>query len=186
MLIDETQIVNLIKEHYQIIYLYCLSYLKSEADAKDVTQDVFVLMMEKAKELNDDNLRSWLFEVASRKTKAKFRELKKYSGCVQFDDDTCDIPDCVNDVYFFDKEDELDDDEILEMKDEVIDKLNPKEQKIYDYVYVQKMHYAQVGEKMGMTEKAVNVKVFRMKNKIKKLAKEALTGLILLLISFTL
>lgn len=186
MLIDESQVSHIIKEHYQIIYSFCFSYLKSEADAKDVTQDVFVLMLEKTEELNDENLRAWLFEVAARKVKAKFREIKKYVGCVQFDDDTCDIPDCVNDVYFFDKDDEIDDDEILEMREEVIDKLNSKEQKIYDYVYVQKMHYAQVGEKMGMTEKAVNVKACRLRKKIKKLAKEALTGFILLLISFTL
>lgn len=183
MLIDESRVIEIIKEHYQSIYSFCFSYLKCDADAKDVTQDVFILMMEKSEALNDENLKAWLFEVASRKIKVKFRELKKYTGCVCFDDDTCEIPDCVNDVYFFEKDDEIDDETILEKKEEILSRLKPKEQVTYDYVYVKKMHYSDIAEELGVTEKAVNVRAFRLRKKIKEMVKAAFLTLILLILS---
>lgn len=182
MLIDESRIVEIIKEHYHVIYSFCFSQLKNEADSKDVTQDVFILMTEKAYKLHDNNLRAWLFEVASRKIKLKFRERAKYSGCVYFDDDTCEIPDCVNDVYFFEKEEELDDKQILEMKEEILSRLTPDEQIMYHDVYVNKMQYSEIAQKLGISEKAANVRSFRLKQKIKKMVKAAFLTLLLLLL----
>ncbi len=181
MLIDESRIVDIIKEHYHIIYSFCFSQLKSEADAKDVTQDVFFLMMEKSEKLNDNNLRAWLFEVASKKIKVKFRELAKYSGCIYFDDDTCEVPDCVTDVYFFEKEEELDDEKILEMKEDILSRLTPDEQEIYNDFYVKKMQYSEIAQKLGISEKAANVRSFRLKQKIKKMVKAIFSPLLLLI-----
>lgn len=182
MLIDESRIVEIMHEHYQLIYLFCLSLLKKEADAKDVTQDVFKLLIEKSDKLDDSNIRSWLLEVASRKTKDKFREWKKRADILCFDDYTTEVPDFVEDLYFFD-EIEVDEEDILQKKEEILNSLKPHERELYSYIYEDNMQYAKIAEKMGISEKAVNVRSFRLKQKIKNMVRAAFLTLILLILS---
>lgn len=183
MLIDESRIVELMKEHYQIIYLYCLSLLRNEADAKDVTQDVFELFMEKAEMLEDNNIRSWLFEVASRKVKRVFRERQKQIRVVHFEDDTCEIPELVDELQLLTENEPVEEEEIVKKKDEILNSLKPHERELYSYVYEEKLQYAQIAQKMGLSEKAVNVRSFRLKQKIKEMVKTAFLTVLLLILS---
>lgn len=183
MLIDNPRIIEIMKEHYQIIYSYCFSMLKNEADSKDVTQDVFKMFIEKADNLEDGNIRSWLFEVASIKVKLKFRELKRHSCCVYFDDDTCEIPNPVDELQLLTENEQVEEEEIVKKKDEILNSLKPHERELYSYVYEDKMTYAQIAQKMGLTEKAVNVRSFRLKQKIKMMVKTAFLALISLILS---
>lgn len=182
MLIDESRIIEIMKEHYQIIYLFCLSLLKNEADAKDVTQDVFKLFMEKSEMLEDNNIRSWLFEVASKKVKLVFRERKKQSRVVYFDDDSCEIPDFVDGLQFLMENEHIDEEEIIKKKDEILNRLTPDERMLYYDFYESKMSYAQIAEKLGISEKAANIRSFRLKKKIKKMVKAAFLTMLLLLL----
>ena len=68
------EIANL---YYNDIYHLCFSRLKSEEDAADVSQDVFLFFQENYNELEDDYIKAWLYSVANNKIKEQFRAIAK-------------------------------------------------------------------------------------------------------------
>lgn len=69
-----TEIANL---YYNDIYHLCLSRLKKEENAADVTQEVFLLFQEKYEGLEDEYIKAWLYKVANNKIKEQFRAIAK-------------------------------------------------------------------------------------------------------------
>ena len=68
------EIANL---YYNDIYHLCLSRLKKEENAADVTQEVFLLFQEKYEGLEDEYIKAWLYKVANNKIKEQFRLLPR-------------------------------------------------------------------------------------------------------------
>ncbi len=50
--------------HYEEIRRYCFRLTRSETEADDLTQEVFVRYCKSGRNLDDDHLRNWLFRVA--------------------------------------------------------------------------------------------------------------------------
>ena len=63
--------------YYDDVYHLCLSRLRKEADAADVTQEIFLFFQEKYSDLEDSSIKSWLFSVANNKIKEQFRHIAK-------------------------------------------------------------------------------------------------------------
>ena len=59
--------------YYDDIHRYCVRLLKSEMEADDLTQEVYVRLCESNRNLEGTHLRNWLFRVARNLAIDKFR-----------------------------------------------------------------------------------------------------------------
>jgi len=65
--------------HYVAIYSYLRALLNHDAEAEDICQDTFVSLYQEMKKGGEpDNLRAWLFRVATNKSNNLFRRKKNY------------------------------------------------------------------------------------------------------------
>ena len=101
--------------YYDDVYHLCLSRLKKEADAADVTQEVFLFFQEKYSDLEDSSIKSWLFSVANNKIKEQFRHIAKREkelifGTVNETQTSTDI------LYEMEEDNKITDDELEEKK----------------------------------------------------------------------
>ena len=59
------QIDAIIERHYQSVYSYCAARLRDREAAQDCTQEVFLALVKKQKQLTDlEDIRPWLYRAA--------------------------------------------------------------------------------------------------------------------------
>ncbi len=168
-MISKERISEIAEEYYDEIYSFCYSNSGcNEHDARDITQDIFLLLQEKAENLEDINIRVWLRRTAALKMKEYYRKNKKEQSYLRLDSDVVpfDIIFRVFDEYF-----PITDDDIKEYIKIIIKSLNDTETILFKKLYIEKKSYAQIAEEMGLTPSAVGSKAFRLRKKIKLEAK---------------
>lgn len=78
------------KEYSNRLFLFALSYLKSEVEAEELVQEVFTIIWEKRANLKDDlSFKSYIFTIAFNIIKKHFRtkaQLSKYFNCNVYND----------------------------------------------------------------------------------------------------
>ena len=68
---------SLIEEYYPRVYAFVLTHVKSEAMAKDVTQDVFLQLIKRKSRLSEiDHLESYIFTMTRNAVYRHFRNMK--------------------------------------------------------------------------------------------------------------
>ena len=75
-------------QYYQPIFRYCYGQLDCNADAaKDCTQEVFLILIQKKRHLNlGGNIKTWLYKTADRVMWNYRRKEKKYKNQISIDD----------------------------------------------------------------------------------------------------
>lgn len=183
-MISSERVEELTRKHYKDIYKFCCSHLRDENAAMDVTQDVFLIFINKANELEDICVRSWLYTTASKKIKEDRRNEIIRSQFYSFDDNLnseVNIPDIILDF-----EKVLDDDLIEITRNKIISMLTPEEKLIFDSIYEKHMKFSEIGNELGISANAVAARHYRLKNKIAKIAKSAFIVLIFVMIKLKL
>lgn len=175
-LIDKNTAENIAEKYYDDIYKICLSRLNhNENIAEDITQEVFLLFQEKSEEFEDKNIKGWLRRTAENKVSEYFRAAKKDDAVLHFEDEnySCDVDEA---FLLFEECFPLSDEEIDKYKDIVLKSLTKKEQELYNKIYIEKKKYKEIAEELNTTEKAINLRAFRLRKKIRTLAKLMLTS----------
>ncbi len=68
--------IRLFHQYKDHVYRLALSFTGSPADAEDVTQTVFLKLLEKKPELEEGKERAWLLQVAANECRSLWRRLK--------------------------------------------------------------------------------------------------------------
>lgn len=148
-----------VKEYSGRLYGYALKYLKSEADANDIVQDVFEKLWKNRKKVELPKAKSWLFTCAHN---GLINMIKKNSR-MSYQEKTisADVTECHSKSF--------------EMK-EVIEKslalLPPVQKSIILLRDLEGYNYKEIGEILDLSEAQVKVYLFRARNKIKKQLKD--------------
>ncbi len=180
MLISFERAAEIANLYYNDIYQLCLTRLKNEENAADVTQEVFILFQEKLNELEDDYLKAWLYKVADNKIKEQFRAIAKmekeriYGALLNLHTDT-DILDEIEDYNKVTPE------EIEEKKKSVLSSLSEKELELFEMFYVKHMQYEELAKAFNVNEHAVRSRVYRLRLKIKERSAFAFMAILLLI-----
>lgn len=172
-MISEERVEEIMSLHYRTVYNYCYSRLKNVADAQDVTQNVFALLIEKADELEESNIKSWLYEVAVRKLKETKREKIIHSRLLSYSETATELinrTDFIGDVEL----EYINEEEITEIRDKLLCGLNERELKLYKAVYEDCRGRAEIADELGISENALTARICRLKNKLTKNAKISL------------
>lgn len=173
MLKDKT-VEKAVHDYYNDIFYFCFSFLNDEEDARDVTQEVFLLLGEKAKELENINIRAWLYSTAKNRIMETRREKIKHSRYISLDEGGHMIADPTAEAFLDDFRG-ITDDEVFSAKDKLISKLSPDERALYEKIYERKLARKEIAQELQISEGAVNMRAFRLRRKIKGLVELAWT-----------
>ncbi len=179
MLISFERATEIAALYYDDVYQLCLSRLKKEDEAADVTQDVFLFFQEKYDELEDNFIKAWLYAVADNKIKEEFRRIAKREkeliyGTVFGTRTSTDI------LYEMEEDNKITPEELEEKKEGILAKLSERELELFEMVYTKHMEYEELAKKLGTTEHAVRSRVYRLRLKIEKSASFLFMALLLL------
>lgn len=183
MLISVERATEIAELYYNDIYRLCLSRLKREEDASDVTQEVFLFFQEKYNELEDDYIKAWLYAVANNKIKEQFRAIAKREkelifGTVFGSQTSTDI------LYEMEEDNKITPEEIEEKKLGILSSLNEKELELFEMVYTKHMEYEELAKALDTSEHAVRSRVYRLRLKIKERAAFVFMAILLLFMKF--
>ena len=175
-----TEIANL---YYNDIYHLCLSRLKKEENAADVTQEVFLVFQEKHNELDDDYIKAWLYKVADNKIKEQFRAIAKREkeliyGTVFGSQTSTDI------LYEMEEDNNVTPEELEEKKKSILSSLSEKELELFEMVYTKHMEYKELAKVLNVSEGAVRTRVYRLNLKLKEKAAFIFMAILLLFMRF--
>ena len=165
-MIDKIKADLIAKTYYESVYKFCLAKLNHNThDAKDITQDVFLLFQLKADTLEDDNIKAWLFKTAFLKTKEYNRAQKRDVNNVtledyDIEDETSNICDILEKSNIFDNTD------IDKLRDMVYERLTDKEKTLYRKHYVENKSHTQIAQELNTNRKNVSVMVSRLNKKL--------------------
>lgn len=165
-MIDKIKADLIAKMHYESVLKFCLVKLNHNShDAKDITQEVFLLFQEKCDTLDDNNIRSWLLKVADLKIKEYHRSLKKEMDNTTIDE--LDIEDEVDNICsLLDECNRFDSDNIEKYRNIVFEKLNQKDQTLYQKHFIENKSNKQIAEEMNTNAKNVSVMLSRLRKKL--------------------
>ncbi len=173
-MISEDRIKQICDLYYRDVYRYCFSYVHNVEDAKDITQETFAFLIERASKLQDDNIKAWLYSVALIKIKQHNTTQSANNQHISFDD---------GDSWLLYDEDEIytiediiskhiyDTERIQAEKQKILDSLSESERALYEEAYVKKKKYKEIAKEKGVSNKTINVQTFRLRNKIKAIVK---------------
>ena len=175
-----TEIANL---YYNDIYHLCLSRLKKEENAADVTQEVFLFFQEKYNELEDEYIKAWLYKVADNKIKEQFRAIAKREkeliyGTVFGSQTSTDI------LYEMEEDNKVSPEELEEKKKSILSSLSEKELELFEMVYTKHIEYKELAKAFDISEHAVRARIYRLRLKIKERAAFIFMAILLLFMRF--
>ncbi len=167
---DTSELDEFIRSNYDLIWTaaYCLAN-RSKESADEITQDVFLLLVQKWDTLQKDNIKAWLLAAARNKTLEYFRTEKKQSGGINIClEEVSEIPD-------HDSSYELSEKEILKIKDELLKTLTEEERQLYNAYYEKNISYEDIVKLYSLPLFTARSKIWRITNKLyKELMKKGL------------
>ncbi len=169
---------DVVRAYYREIFRFCLSKLQSREDAQDVTQDVFLTFCSKAPQLDAQDARRWLYATALNKIRNLTQKQKRRVQTQLPDAD--EYPNNGNWQYEITKTDWIDDARIEEKKEDILRQLTDKERALFREIYDERRKHAEIAEVCGVSEQALNMRVYRLRRKIIRLIETAF-----MLLSFT-
>lgn len=179
MSIDRKAIESVIRQYYGDIYRFCFSRLINKDNVEDVVQNVFVVLQEKSNELTPENLRSWLFNVAEKKLLEERREEVRRSRFVDYDVELiAKDPLLTYEIV----EESISESEVDAIKERILQTLTPQERSLFEAIYEKRMKRKDVAKELEITENALNVRVFRLRNHILSLVHTVMTVIILIIV----
>ena len=165
--------------YYADIYHFCYLRLRDEDDAHDVAQEVFLVFQQKGETVEKEKIRAWLYSVANKKLKEKFREIAIREKELIFG--FVESSTASELVYEIDENFQVSEEEIEKKKKSILAQLSEKELELFEMVYVKRKKYDEVSKELGISENTLRVRVLRLKNKIKSKVSYAFMAMLLLI-----
>ena len=158
--IDENKFVDLVDRNQNLIHKICRLYTNSEAEHKDLFQEITIQLWKAyPKFRGDSKFSTWMYRVGINTAITLYRKSKRRIRSYNFDDVSYKIPE---DTTYNYKEDQQ-----LEAIYEAVKALNDVDKAII-FLYLEDRSYKEISNTIGITEVNARVKMNRIKNKLKK------------------
>ena len=144
---------KLFEKYSRKLYYFAIGYLKSEEDAEEIVQDIFVKIWENRNELNELlSFNSYLFTIAKNtmlnriRKKVNEQNYKEYlKNCSTIEHNST-----MNEVIFADLE---------RFTDKAIEKLPPRRRQIYVLSRKEGLTYKEIAAQMEISKKTVEIQM---------------------------
>lgn len=165
---DTSFFENLYYKYSQETYMICFSYCQNKTDAEDCLQEVFIRAMSKANEVRKHPAPDkWLFVTAKLVSLEKLRTNNKtYRNELNITDFETVLQNGVfeNDLL----ERQYTEADIIILRNDILEKLNKKEQDLYFLRYVEKLSVENISERLKINYSNTTTRLNRLKTKILK------------------
>lgn len=160
---DATALHSLYDRHSRRVYNTALSYLQREADAEEVTQDVFTKVWRSAASFKGNSeVTTWLYRIAVNTSLSLLRKQKRRTIFAAFGDNAPSPPD------FQHPEAMMEDAEAMKALFKAIYSLPDRQKTAFILSYVEEIPRSQVADIMGSSLKAVESLLIRAKGGLRK------------------
>ena len=154
----EIDFARIVREHKSTIYTVCYMFSKDEEEVADLFQDILVnLWKGYAKFREDSSVRTWIYRVSLNTCISADRKKKKKGETVPLD----------MNINLFD--DSVEDMKQIRMLQSRISRLGPFDRAIV-LLWLENLSYDEIGAVVGITAKNVSVRLFRIKEQLKKMS----------------
>lgn len=158
----DKEFIDLITTHQGIIHKVCSVYCSNESDREDLFQDILLQVWKSFPSFKGDSkVSTWLYRVALNTAISLYRQQSRKGGRQALS---------ANELQLADKPHDTEFEERLKFLYSAIDELNKVEKAIV-MLYLEDYDYKQISEIVGITETNVGVKLHRIKDKLRKMAK---------------
>ncbi len=154
---QETQFTQVVREHRSTIYSVCYMFSKDQDEVNDLFQEVLIKLWQGFSKFEGrSSLRTWVYKVS-------------LNTCISIDRKKKSRPSAtiLEGVDLFD--DTTSDNRQLDMLHKRITQLQPFDRAIV-LLWLENMSYDEIGAIVGITPKNVSVRLFRIKEQLKKMA----------------
>mgnify|MGYP003413800460 FL=1 len=149
-----------VREHKGTIYTVCYMFSKDEEEVADLFQDILVNLWKGfAKFRGESSVRTWIYRVSLNTCISAERKKKRKGETVPLD----------MDINLFD--DSVEDLKQIRMLQNRISRLGPFDRAIV-LLWLENLSYDEIGAIVGITAKNVSVRLFRIKEQLKKMSDE--------------
>ena len=168
-LISDLDLNDIIDDYYDSIWSYSLFLSGHNPDAaEEITQEVFLCLIEKWHVIKKENVGGWLFGVARRKFYEYIKaEKKEKKHLLYYDDPDSPFFSDKNEAAIFDDEYFCPDESVIdEAKKKILDSLSDDERNMFNQYFEKKMTYNEIMKELGITYYSAKMRVFRLRKKI--------------------
>jgi RNA polymerase sigma-70 factor (ECF subfamily) len=157
---NENEFVTLVQKHQNLIHKICRLYTRSDAEHKDLFQEITIQLWKAyPKFRGDSKFSTWMYRVGLNTAITLYRKSKRRIQSQNIDDFSYKIPQT---EAYDDTEDQQ-----LQLIYEAIKKLNDIEKALI-FLYLENKNYKEISETIGISEVNARVKMNRIKKKLKK------------------
>ena len=152
---NEQDFSRIVREHKSTIYTVCYMFSKDEDEVNDLFQEVLINLWKGLQNFRgESDVRTWLYRISLNTCISCDRKKRKRKT----------IPLSMNINPFTDSDD---DSRQVQQLNRRISQLGPFDRAII-LLWLENMSYEEIGEIVGISTKNVSVRLFRIKEKLKK------------------
>lgn len=145
---------ELFRQYGDGVFRLCWSYTGSRQDAEDVTQTVFLRLLERRPELEEGKERAWLFQVAANECRSLWRRLSRRRTEPLEEALTVAAPEADRAVL------------------EAVGRLKPGDRAVLYLFYYEGYTTGEIGALLGISQSAVTTRLQRARQKLKTILEQ--------------
>lgn len=155
----EIEFVTLVQEHQNLIHKICRLYTNSDAEHKDLFQEITIQLWKAYPKFRGDaKFSTWMYRVGINTAISLYRKSKSRIQSFSFDDVSYKIPQ--NEAY-----DDTQDQQLKSIY-AALNHLNDIDKAVI-FLYLEDKNYKEISEAIGISEVNARVKMNRIKKKLK-------------------
>jgi RNA polymerase sigma factor (sigma-70 family) len=151
---EKRQFERFVEDNKDTIYMVCYMFSKDGDEVADLFQESLINLWKGYSRLEQDNVRGWVYRVCLNTCISQERKNGKYAHA-QLD----------MDMSLFDEADEKNSQ--VKLLHERIGRLQPFDRAIV-LLWLEDISYSEIGEILGLSAKAVSVRLVRIREQLKK------------------
>lgn len=153
-----------VKEHKQAVFQTCMGYVQAEADANDITQEVFIRAISTLSDFKEkSSLKTWLIRIAINLSLNYLRDTKKFKKHVELNSVASNYGEDTTEADF-----PIHQSETKKKLASAIRKLNERQRKVFVLFYYNDLSYAEISSISNISESAVESLLQRARKNMQK------------------
>ena len=157
---EEKEFAQIVREHKRQIYTVCYMFSKDEDEVADLFQDILMNLWKGFERFRgESSIRTWLYRVSLNTCISADRKKRRNGESVPLD---------MNIDLFDDSAEEM---KQIRMLQDRISRLRPFDRAIV-LLWLENLSYDEIGAIVGISSKNVSVRLFRIKEQLRKMSEE--------------
>lgn len=160
-MLNQEELAEFSKQHYPMVLKYCSKRLSNSEDAKDLTQEVFLVFTQKCHLIEEEHVVPWLFATAHKMLLREYKKHAQNSGrSFSYNESVDELAKKIKVI-----EDDIIDYYSEKYVDEIYSRLTPSEKKMFDLFSDGTIKTGEIAKIVDIEPHACSMRKKRLKEK---------------------